>query len=126
VIRPVQGVVFIFFSIFDHLLFSGKAAKDIAHCYELAAQKLETSRQARRVISNLRRAITGEALSIDLAALDSRPIRQICLDVWQLEQRGKKSKRRMRDAIEFHLEGLRLEGQPVPVPRSEATCCEIA
>ena len=24
----------------------------------------------------------------------------------------------MHDAIEFHLEGLRLEGQPVPVPRS--------
>jgi predicted RNase H-like HicB family nuclease len=30
------------------------------------------------------------------------------------------------DAIEFHLEGLRLEGQPVPVPRSEATYCEVA
>jgi predicted RNase H-like HicB family nuclease len=27
----------------------------------------------------------------------------------------------MHDAIEFHLEALRLEGEPVPVPRSEAT-----
>jgi hypothetical protein len=40
-----------------------KAAKDIAHSYELAAQKLKTSRQVRRVISDLHRAITGEALT---------------------------------------------------------------
>ncbi len=32
----------------------------------------------------------------------------------------------MHDAIEFHLEGLRLEGQPVPMPRSEASYCEVA
>jgi predicted RNase H-like HicB family nuclease len=32
----------------------------------------------------------------------------------------------MHDAIEFHLEGLRLEGEPVPAPRSEATYCEVA
>jgi predicted RNase H-like HicB family nuclease len=31
----------------------------------------------------------------------------------------------MHDAIEFHLEGLRLEGKPIPVPRSEATYCEV-
>ena len=31
----------------------------------------------------------------------------------------------MHDAIAFHLEGLRLEGEPVPVPRSEATYCEV-
>jgi hypothetical protein len=40
-----------------------KAAKDIAHSSELAAQKLKTSRQVRRVISDLHRAITGEALT---------------------------------------------------------------
>ena len=40
-----------------------KAAKDIAHSYELAAQKLKTSRQVRRVISDLHRTITGEALT---------------------------------------------------------------
>jgi predicted RNase H-like HicB family nuclease len=34
-------------------------------------------------------------------------------------------KKEMHDAIEFHLEGLRLEGEPIPVPRSEATFCEV-
>jgi hypothetical protein len=28
-------------------------------------------------------------------------------------------------AIEFHLEGLRLEGETIPEPRSEATYCEV-
>jgi len=35
-------------------------------------------------------------------------------------------KREMHDAIEFHIEGLRLAGEPVPEPRSEASYCEIA
>lgn len=34
--------------------------------------------------------------------------------------------REMHDAIEFHVEGLRLAGQPVPEPRSEASYCEVA
>jgi hypothetical protein len=29
--------------------------------------------------------------------------------------------KKMREAIEFHLEGLRLEGETIPAPRSEAT-----
>jgi predicted RNase H-like HicB family nuclease len=33
--------------------------------------------------------------------------------------------RNMRDAIEFHLDGLREEGLPVPEPRSDAAFCEI-
>jgi predicted RNase H-like HicB family nuclease len=32
----------------------------------------------------------------------------------------------MHDAIEFHIEGLRLAGEPVPEPRSHASYCEIA
>jgi predicted RNase H-like HicB family nuclease len=32
----------------------------------------------------------------------------------------------MRDAIEFHLDGLRLSGEPIPKPRSQAAYCEIA
>ena len=32
----------------------------------------------------------------------------------------------MHDAIEFHIEGLRLAGEEVPVARSQATYCEIA
>jgi predicted RNase H-like HicB family nuclease len=32
----------------------------------------------------------------------------------------------MRDAIEFHLEGLRAEGQEVPAPHSYATFVEVA
>ena len=32
---------------------------------------------------------------------------------------------RMKEAIEFHLDGLREEGLPLPVPRSQATYCEI-
>jgi len=32
----------------------------------------------------------------------------------------------MHDAIEFHLEGLRLAGQPIPEPRSQAAWCEVA
>lgn len=32
----------------------------------------------------------------------------------------------MHDAIEFHIEGLRLSGYPVPEPRSQAAYCEIA
>lgn len=31
----------------------------------------------------------------------------------------------MREAIEFHLEGLRLEGETIPAPRSEAIYCEV-
>jgi predicted RNase H-like HicB family nuclease len=34
--------------------------------------------------------------------------------------------REMRDAIEFHIEGLRLAGERVPAPRSEASYCEVA
>ena len=34
--------------------------------------------------------------------------------------------REMRDAIEFHMEGLRLAGERVPAPRSEASYCEVA
>lgn len=32
----------------------------------------------------------------------------------------------MHDANEFHIEGLRLSGYPVPEPRSQASYCEIA
>ncbi len=32
---------------------------------------------------------------------------------------------RMKEAIEFHLDGLREEGLPLPVPRSQAAYCEI-
>ena len=32
----------------------------------------------------------------------------------------------MHDAIEFHIEGLRLAGEPVPAPRSDAAYCEVA
>lgn len=32
----------------------------------------------------------------------------------------------MHGAIEFHLEGLRLEGEPIPSPQSEATYWEVA
>ncbi len=34
--------------------------------------------------------------------------------------------REMRDAIAFHLEGLRAEGYPVPEPTSYATYVEVA
>ena len=34
--------------------------------------------------------------------------------------------REMHDAIEFHIEGLRLAGEPIPEPRSHAAYCEIA
>jgi predicted RNase H-like HicB family nuclease len=32
----------------------------------------------------------------------------------------------MRDAIEFHLDGLRAEGQPVPPPTTSASYVEVA
>ena len=32
----------------------------------------------------------------------------------------------MQEAIEFHIDGLRLSGFPVPEPRSQAAYCEIA
>ncbi|HEX7243106.1 MAG TPA: type II toxin-antitoxin system HicB family antitoxin [Longimicrobiaceae bacterium] len=32
----------------------------------------------------------------------------------------------MREAIEFHIEGLRLEGLPVPEPSSESTYIDVA
>jgi len=32
----------------------------------------------------------------------------------------------LHDAIEFHIEGLRLAGEQIPAPRSEASYCEIA
>jgi predicted RNase H-like HicB family nuclease len=31
----------------------------------------------------------------------------------------------MQEAIEFHIEGLRLTGYPVPEPRSQAAYCEV-
>ena len=31
----------------------------------------------------------------------------------------------IREAIEFHLDGLRRAGEPIPSPRSEASYCEI-
>lgn len=34
--------------------------------------------------------------------------------------------RDMRDAIEFHIEGLRLAGEKIPQPQSEASYCEVA
>jgi integrase len=40
-----------------------KAAERIANAYELAAQRLKTSRQIRKVISDLHKEITGEALT---------------------------------------------------------------
>lgn len=32
----------------------------------------------------------------------------------------------MRDAIEFHLEGLRANGQPIPPPNTSASYVEVA
>jgi len=32
----------------------------------------------------------------------------------------------MHDAIEFHIEGLRLAGEPISEPRSQASYCEVA
>jgi len=32
----------------------------------------------------------------------------------------------MHDAIEFHIEELRLAGEQIPSPRSEASYCEVA
>ena len=32
----------------------------------------------------------------------------------------------MHDAMEFHIEGLRLAGDPVPQPCSNAAWCEVA
>ena len=31
----------------------------------------------------------------------------------------------MREAIEFHLDGLREDGQPIPSPSVEAAFCEV-
>ncbi len=31
----------------------------------------------------------------------------------------------MREAIEFHIEGLRLAGEEIPEPQSEASYCEV-
>ena len=34
--------------------------------------------------------------------------------------------REMHDAIKFHVEELRLAGEQIPAPRSEASYCEVA
>jgi len=34
--------------------------------------------------------------------------------------------KRIREAIEFHIEGLRLHGEPVPEPSIEAATVEVA
>lgn len=34
--------------------------------------------------------------------------------------------REMRGAIEFHIEGLRLAGEEIPEPRSQASYCDVA
>jgi predicted RNase H-like HicB family nuclease len=33
--------------------------------------------------------------------------------------------REMHNAIEFHLDGLLRAGEPIPLPRSEASYCEV-
>ncbi len=38
----------------------------------------------------------------------------------------KEVEREMHGAIEFHIEGMRLAGEPIPPPRSEAAYCEVA
>ena len=37
-----------------------------------------------------------------------------------------KVEKEMHDAVEFHLEGLRLAGEEVPEPQSQASYCEVA
>ena len=32
---------------------------------------------------------------------------------------------KMKEAIQFHVDGLREEGLPVPTPRSQAAYCEV-
>ena len=32
----------------------------------------------------------------------------------------------MRDAIKFHLDGMREDGDPIPVPHSYSTYCEVS
>ena len=34
--------------------------------------------------------------------------------------------RNMREAIEFHLEGMREDGEPIPAPTTTATVIEVA
>ena len=34
--------------------------------------------------------------------------------------------REMHDAIKFHIEGMRLAGNQIPEPRSQASYCEVA
>jgi predicted RNase H-like HicB family nuclease len=34
--------------------------------------------------------------------------------------------REMHEAIKFHIEGMRLAGEQVPWPRSQASYCEVA
>ena len=36
------------------------------------------------------------------------------------------AERRMREAIEFHIEGLRLEGEPVPAPSTFVGYADVA
>ena len=41
-------------------------------------------------------------------------------------QTGQDVEHEMHDAIEFHIEGLRLAGETVPEARTQASYCEIA
>jgi predicted RNase H-like HicB family nuclease len=34
--------------------------------------------------------------------------------------------REMHDAVEFHIEGMKLAGEPVPEPRAQPAWCEVA
>jgi predicted RNase H-like HicB family nuclease len=36
------------------------------------------------------------------------------------------TEREMKEAIEFHIEGLRLQGDRIPAPSSLASYCEVA
>jgi len=38
----------------------------------------------------------------------------------------KEVERRMKEAVDFHLEGLRRAGEAVPEPRAQAVYCEVA
>ena len=41
-------------------------------------------------------------------------------------QTRKEVEKEMHDAIEFHIEGLRLAGEEIPGPQSQASYCEVA
>jgi predicted RNase H-like HicB family nuclease len=65
------------------------------------------------------------AIVIETAGAKSRPTFPSCLVASQRTQTLEATEQAIREAIEFHLDGLREDGAPIPPPQSRVQYVEV-